>query len=214
MQHYPGHVLKHLNIVNNGEGGRTSPAAFRSTFQNTTTSREINMNDIPNTLFEVDPQLESPSAEQIGTSDMQHAFVQPQQVTFMPSDMDIAKPSAAGSESKREREHNRLAQVTERMEEQTPPPQSQKSSIPVNTQNHQSPRVQAITAVKQPTQEIAAPKHQEVEMDDYEDEIMITSKLTPPPSSSAEKPVKPVAAVDSLKKGVNTEPQKKFSEKI
>ena len=69
----------------------------------------------------------------------------------MPSDMDIAKPSAAGSESKREREHNRLAQVTERMEEQTPPPQSQKSSIPVNTQNHQSPRVQAITAVKQPT---------------------------------------------------------------
>ena len=91
MQHYPGHVLKHLNIINNE--GRTSPAAFRSTFQNTTTSREINMNDIPNTLFEVDPHLESPSEPL--TSD--RPFVQPQQVTFMPSDMDIKKPPGAES---------------------------------------------------------------------------------------------------------------------
>ena len=61
------------------------------------------------------------------------------------------------------------------MEEQTPPPQSQKSSM-VNTKTEQSPQVEAMTAEQPPNTKVSAPIQQEDEMVDYEDEIMIAPK--------------------------------------
>ena len=61
------------------------------------------------------------------------------------------------------------------MEEQTPPPQSQKSSM-VNTKTQQSPQVEAMTVEQPPNTKVSAPIQQEDEMVDYEDEIMIAPK--------------------------------------